>query len=250
LHMLDGKRTFKLGVDRLGWSGADFVLIRCRQYALGVSVVSKREYARRQQSRRAKQGALSMPTVDPRGEPDCFFSEDGHLVLRNPELFRPGHERLCGRVILELVKRDGIRSARASLTAGTCELEFLGGHGGDHAEVANRVASALHAAIAPEPLTSAVNGVSETWSVLSAFCIDDAVSLWQTIREQSGHLRLRNRLLRSDGTLAKRVARAVADLPGVQNCRATIWAHDLEIGFDPALTDSGSLTRAVAVGQP
>ena len=207
--------------------------------------MSRRDYTKRRQARRANTLIPPATTHDHITDPACVFAADGTIILRNESLFQPGHETICGRIVGEIVKEEGVRSARAMLLAGRCEIEFELGEA-NRAQIANRVATAVRRAIAPGALDGNATGSSESWSTVSGYCVNRAISVWQTVREQPGRLRLRNPLLRANATLAARCANGVADLPGVESCKSTLWSRDLDIEFNPSLVNAGSLGRAVA----
>ncbi len=105
-----------------------------------------REYARRKQARRTKPVVLPVAATNEPSDAVRFFPEDGVLLLSQPELFRSGHEAICGRLVEEIAKQDGVRSTRASLELGTCEIAFTTRQV-DHTEVSSRIAGAFHLAI-------------------------------------------------------------------------------------------------------
>ncbi len=183
------------------------------------------------------------PSASGRGDDRVSISEqDGLLVVRNPDLFRPGHETFCRRLADAAVAREGVRAVHVCLASGTCRLEFAAGRV-SAAEMAARFAESVREAIAAgKGETAPARG--HPWTALTLFPAGDVTSRWETVREGPGVLRLRNPILREDSGLARRVAREFSGPPGLDSCRATFWGRDLEVRFDPDSTSGAALVSA------
>ena len=178
------------------------------------------------------------------GEDRVSISEqDGVLVARDPDLFRPGHEKFSRRLAHAAATRKDVRSVRVCLASGTCRLEFAAGQV-NASEMANRFAESVREAVAPDR-ENATMAREHEWTALALFPAGEATSIWETIREGRGDLRLRNPILRKDLGLARRVARELSGAPGIHSCRARLWERDLEIRFDPEVTSASVLIPAV-----
>lgn len=175
--------------------------------------------------------------------PIAFQEENGVLSLRNRELFRPGKEGFCRRLAEAAVRQEHVRSVRISLASGTCRFNFEPGQV-DQAGMAARFKQAVQSAID----TSGQNGRPDDrdagWAELVMFSTGEGRSAWEVVSEQPGGIRLRNRLLRRDGSLARRIARTVDGLPGINASHATFWSHELDIHFDPTLSHEDAVIGA------
>ncbi len=179
--------------------------------------------------------------------PPVSFSEDGGSIdVHDPRLFRPGHEAFCRRLADAAAAQPGVRSARVSLGSGSCRIDFEP-KGLDQAEIAGRFEKAVHSAIEGETeARSASNGASDRdWTSIASFARDGDRSIWETTRESFGSIRLRNSALVNDRGLATRVAKDLANVPGIESCRVTFWSRELDIRFDPhRLTPDAALFAA------
>jgi uncharacterized membrane protein YbaN (DUF454 family) len=108
--------------------------------------------------------------------------------------------------------------------------------------MAARFADAVRDAVAAGSFAAERRG--QSWTALTVFAAEGTASSWETIREGRGDLRLRNPILHKDMNLAQRVARELSEASGVMSSRATLWARDLEIRFDPDATSAVTLARA------
>jgi hypothetical protein len=72
------------------------------------------------------------------------------------------------------------------------------------------------------------------WATVSAFPAGETVSCWEVVLEAPCRLRLHNEMLRLDSMIARRVAKALREVPGIVSCRVVSFRRDLRIAFDPA----------------
>lgn len=176
------------------------------------------------------------------GERISLREDDGVLTLRDPELFGPGREGFCRR-LADAAIRQGARAVRISLGSGTCQIDFEPGQI-NPAAIAERVAEAVRSAIEPADHDGRADGSFAGWTSLVVFAKGQGKSAWEVVREERGSIRLRHRLLRRDGKIARRVARSLADQPGIESARSTFWSHDLEIQYDPERTNAFAIVGA------
>ncbi len=188
----------------------------------------------------AGSGGLATTTE---ASPVSFLEDDGVLLLHNPELFRPGREAFCRRLADALVRQEGVRSVRISQESGTCRIDFEPGRV-DEAGMAERFARAVRSAIDQETHDGRADGSAAGWTTLAVFSTGDGRSVWEVLDEGPGSIRLRNPLLRRDRSLARRVARTIRDLPGITASRATFWSHDLDLRFDPTVSNADAVIGA------
>jgi uncharacterized membrane protein YbaN (DUF454 family) len=198
-------------------------------------VSTKRKTTRRRKTTQAAGNADGEGRVS-------LCEQEGVLVLREPELCRPGHEAFCRRLANAAGRQKDIRAVRICLASGTCRLEFAAGQV-SAAEMANRFAEAVREAISAG-MEGGGPGRDHGWTALTVFPAGEAGSTWETTREGQGELRLRSPILDKDLGLARRVARELSGAPGVASCRATLWSRDLEIRFDPGVTSAGIVVSA------
>lgn len=166
------------------------------------------------------------------GRSASFSEEEGFLDVRDPGLFRPGREEFCRRLADAAAGQEGVRSVRVCLTSGSCRVEFKAGRVGP-SEMAGRFEEAVRTAIARDQVAGSPDHRQPDWTSLMVFSPEEGGSTWETTREGQGSLRLRHRALLDKRGLARQVARGLADVPGIDLSRATIWGRDLEVRFDP-----------------
>lgn len=188
-------------------------------------------------------GSMMHPEWDEAGPPVSLSEDDGVLLLRNPGLFRPGQEAFCRRLAEAAVGQEEVRSVQISLGSGTCRVDFEPGRV-DAAEMADHFAAAVQAAIEPGPRGATADGEAGGWTTLVMFPAAEAPSAWEVVREARGSLRMRDRRPGHDRGSPRRIARAVADLPGVSSSRVTFWGRDLDVRYDPALIGPTTIVAA------
>src|SRR5262249_7995528 len=169
--------------------------------------------------------------------------EDGVLLARKPELFRHGHEAFCHRLADTVVGQDDVRSVMICLESGTCRVEFGPGKAID-SENAGHFAEAVRTAASAWSDDGNPSANGRAWVVLTEFSADGVASRWETVRQDHHEILLRNPVLCKDSALARRVARGLADAPGVSSCRATWWGRELDVRFDPGATSAGPVGSA------
>jgi uncharacterized membrane protein YbaN (DUF454 family) len=174
------------------------------------------------------------------GRPAAFVEPEGLLILRKPELFRPGREAFCRRLAEAAMRRGGVRSVRVCLASGTCRLQFPAGRA-SAPEMAGHFATAVDEALAAEAQDGVRPEGGRGWFALMAFAAaaGDPVSLWEASTERDGGLRLDNPRLRERPGLARRAAGELSAAAGVRSCRAAVWGGGLKVQFDPDVTDAG-----------
>jgi hypothetical protein len=180
-------------------------------------------------------------------EPHIEFSEEHGIVnVRDRRLFRRGHEAFCRRLVESAVRQPGIRSASVALGSATCRLDFDTGR--QSAEcMARRFAEIMNATI-PElghnenPLEDEID-----WAMVSAFPAGEMVSCWQAVHESPHRLRLHNKMLCLDATIARRVVRALREVPGILACRVASFGRDLTIAYDPSRRAALAVVEAAEV---
>ena len=159
------------------------------------------------------------------GRSVSFRGEEGVLVVRDRVLFRPGHESFCRRFARQAVGLGGVRSAFVSLATGQCRLEFeLGRY--SPGEMAEWFAEAVRATVGQAEPLGLDGDVSSTWVSLR---VADDGSTWETTREGRRTFRLRHSAIAGDRAEARRVASRLADVPGVESARVTLWQGLVEL---------------------
>src|SRR5207248_7079325 len=99
---------------------------------------------------------------------------------------------------------------------------------------ARRFVEILNEAI-PEPGRDERPVQSETeWATVSAFPAGETVSCWEAIHEAPDRVRLHNHTLRLDPDVARRVAKALREVPGIVSCRVVSLRRDLRIVYEPS----------------
>ncbi len=166
-------------------------------------------------------------------EPQIEFSEKHGIVeVRDRRLFRRGHEAFCRRLVESAARQPGIRSASVALGSGTCRLEF-GGARRSEERMARRFVEIVNEAI-PELEREETSGKPEPdWATLLAFPAGEIVSCWQVSHETADRLRIHNAILHLDASLARRVAKALREIPGIDSCGVDSLRRELRIGYDP-----------------
>jgi uncharacterized membrane protein YbaN (DUF454 family) len=178
------------------------------------------------------------PSVKPgaHDDPDPqiqFSKEHGIIEVRDRRLFRRGHEAFCRRLVESAARQPGIRSASVALGSGTCRLEF-GGARRSEAKMARRFVEIVNEALS-EPAIEETPGKPETeWATLLAFPAGEIVSCWQVSHDAVDRLRIQNAILHLDASLARRVARALREIPGIDSCAVDSFRRELRIAYDPS----------------
>jgi hypothetical protein len=166
--------------------------------------------------------------------PQIQFSEEhGIVVVRDPRLFRRGHEAFCRRLVESAARQPGIRSASVALGSATCRVEFDTGWRSAEC-MARRFAEIMNEAITELGCNKGPDEEAIDWAMVSAFPAGELVSCWQAVHESPDRLRLHNKVLRLDSSIARRVARALREVPGIVACRVASFGRDLTIAFDPS----------------
>jgi uncharacterized membrane protein YbaN (DUF454 family) len=185
--------------------------------------------------RRRKQDTASVP-VDGRGDEihrTSFDEQYGMMTVLDRRMFRRGQEAFCRRFVTSAARLEGVRSVQVCLGSNTCRLEFAPGKVSSR-QMASRFAEAVHAAVPESGAGARPDGRRLDWAILAAFPTAGPLSCWEAVCESTDRLRLRNPILRSDSTLARRVAKELRKVPGIASCRVTPWGRDLKVQFDPA----------------
>jgi len=175
-----------------------------------------------------KPGALE--NLDPHIE---LSEEHGTVEIRDRRLFRRGHEAFCRRLVELAARQPGIRSASVALGSVTCRLEFDTGWRSAEC-MARRFAVIMDEAIPELGRDGRLAPGEIEWATVSAFPAGEAVSCWEIIHEASDRLRLHNEILRLDSSLARGVAKALREVPGIVSSRVVSFEQNLRIAYDPS----------------
>lgn len=172
----------------------------------------------------------------------AFSQDEGVFRAHEPALFRAGCEALCCRIAHAIARQPEVRMVEICLDSATCRVAFAPGQV-TAAQMAERFAEGVKLAVSGASADPR-RGSERGWRALTVFPHGETVSTWETVRAGDGELRLRNRVLNKDSGLAREVARALAQAPGVQSCRVTRLSRHLLIQFDPAVTAPGRVRTA------
>jgi uncharacterized membrane protein YbaN (DUF454 family) len=100
--------------------------------------------------------------------------------------------------------------------------------------MARRFVEIVNEAI-PELVRETTCGKPEPdWATLLAFPAGEVVSCWQVSHETANRLRIHNAILYVDASLARRVAKALRETPGIHSCGVDSFRRELRIAYDPA----------------
>ncbi len=189
-------------------------------------------------------------TEDSVGRTANFSEAEGLLVVCDRTLFRPGFEGFCRRLATSAVGLGGVWSAFVCLASGTCRLEFEPGRF-NASEMAEWFAEAVRVA------SRAKGQGPGGWISLRIDAFAEPGATWETTFEGRGSFRLRHRQLVGRRDLAGRIARELAEVPGVDSCRVTFWGGDLDLRFtregvcsSEALAVAERVTRQVLTARP
>jgi hypothetical protein len=126
--------------------------------------------------RRRAEGSETGKVIKRADAQSVFFLKDGGvLLLRNPELFRPGREEFCRRLADAAVRQEEVRTVRISLASGTCRIAFEPGRV-DEAGMADRFTRAVRSAVDQGTRDGRSDGADAGWTSLVMFATDEGRS--------------------------------------------------------------------------
>ena len=166
---------------------------------------------------------------------DIKFDQDaGSIRVRDPRLIRTGHRAFCRRLVELLARREGAHKAEIDLASATCQVDF--GQGSTTTQgMANEFAEAVR-----EAAGSPANGqilswwsLGGSWVKLTAYRLQDDVSVWETLDIQPGRIRIRNRRLATRDSARVQLVDALTHRDGVESCQELPWSDALTIIFRP-----------------
>ena len=167
-------------------------------------------------------------------QPPCLdieIQEDaGSIRVQDPRVFHAGRRVFCRRLLEVATRQPGIGKAELDLASATCRIAFDPG-----SATSQRMAHAFSTAVQQALADPAGSGRSPwwrptpRWSALTAYRLDDEVSIWETLEAKPGRLRLRHRGLPGDRAGLSRLAGTLANLDGVDECRVSAWSRAVTI---------------------
>jgi len=177
-------------------------------------------------------------------EPHIQFSEEHRIIeVRDRRLFRRGHEAFCRRLVKSAVKHLGIRSATVTLGSATCRLHFASGRR-TAKWMATQFVEILQEAVPVLARSEARAEGGFDWATVSAFQSGQVVSCWEVRQEAPDRLRLHNELLYVESSLARQVAKALREVPGIASSGVVSYGHDLRVAYDPSQRASLAVVEA------
>jgi uncharacterized membrane protein YbaN (DUF454 family) len=168
---------------------------------------------------------------------DIAIHEDaGSIRVYDPRVFHAGRRAFCRRLLEAACRQPGIAQAELDLASATCRIAFDPGSATSH-RMAQVFSTAVQQALA-DPASSARSSwwqPTPRWSTLTAYRLDDEVSVWETLKAKPGRIRLRHRGLPGDRDRDRgraglsRLAGTLAGLEGVDQCRVSAWSRAITI---------------------
>jgi uncharacterized membrane protein YbaN (DUF454 family) len=167
-------------------------------------------------------------------QPPCLdieIHEDaGSIRVYDPRVFHAGRRAFCRRLLEAAPRQPGIEKAELDLASATCRIAF-----DPSSATSQRMAHSFSNAVQQALADPAGSGGSPwwrpapRWSALTAYRLDDEVSIWETLEAKPGRIRLRHRGLPGDRAGLSRLAGTLAGLDGVDECRASAWSRAITI---------------------
>lgn len=179
------------------------------------------------------------PPPDP-SPPARVAWSDGVVVLRDEALFGPDGGRPCERFLGRVLGVAGVRSVSIDRSKATATIRHDVGRG-DSDEFLRGLSAALRDLESPESAPALPPGVREASCTI--YRHGDVLTTCEVASDQPGRLRLRHETLTSDRALARRVARALATVPGVSATALSLMGRSLLLCYDPAVINTSRLLR-------
>lgn len=201
---------------------------------------------------RLRQNRAALPLeLDPdESSPDRLDIEiderEGLLRIRDPRAFETGRAAFCRRMLDAAADRPGFEMAEIDLARASCLLKF-----DRRSATARAMADALSTAVGQAAATASAADRPRWWrrgagfSALTAYRTPDGISLWETIDEQPGRIRLRHEAIGGDRARLARLADTLATLEGIEGCRVSAWSRTLILDLRPEEPIAGRLLDAV-----
>jgi uncharacterized membrane protein YbaN (DUF454 family) len=156
------------------------------------------------------------------------------IRVRDPRIIRAGQRAFCRRLVESLARQHGVLKAEIDLASATCHVEF-GPRSTTSQSMANDFADSVREAAGSQSIGKPFSRwpLGGTWLKLTAYPLQDGVSVWETLGVHPGWMRIRNQRLVAGNSRGWQLAEALADLDGVANCHANSWSGALNINFHP-----------------
>ena len=154
-------------------------------------------------------------------------SRMGLIRVRDARLFHRAGRAYARRLIEGLCECPGVRKAEIDLASSTCVVDF------DLVE--NSPAVMARVFIDSVCTASLSTGRpswwkrSPRWVVLTAYRAGGGTSLWETIADQKGGVRLIHRGPVGDRAASSQLADRVASVEEVERCHVPLWSHRITV---------------------
>jgi uncharacterized membrane protein YbaN (DUF454 family) len=171
---------------------------------------------------------------------------EGLLRIYDPRAFENGRAAFCRRMLDAAAARPGFEMAEIDLARASCLLKF-----DRRSATAWAMAEALSTAVHQAAARVTAADRPRWWrpgsrfSALTAYRTPDGISMWETIDEQPGRIRLRHEAISGDRARLAQLADALAGLEGIEDCRLSTWSHTLTLDLRPEEPIAGRLLDAV-----
>ncbi|MGO9601107.1 MAG: DUF454 family protein [Isosphaeraceae bacterium] len=155
-------------------------------------------------------------------------------------LFQPARREYAQRLLKALCEHPGVRKAQIDLASSTCRVEF---------DLASSTPAFMGGILAEAIRTTSARAAksrwwrrSPRWSTLTAYRSFGDLSLWETLVDEQGSVRLVHRGHARNRAVASRLADSLADLEGVERCHVSLWSHRITIDCCPGAGPSATHT--------
>ena len=161
--------------------------------------------------------------------------DGGVATFHAPELIRPGRERFCRLLAAKATELQGVRRVQLCTATSLWRVEFSPEMLGVN-DVSAHLVRSVREALSAVRAGKAGGGFATTWVAFPN--TGASASVWEIVKKAPGRFRFRSRRLRCKPVLARRVAGALEQVFGVQNCRARGLTGTLDVKIDEEMISS------------
>jgi uncharacterized membrane protein YbaN (DUF454 family) len=157
------------------------------------------------------------------------------IRVRDQRIINPAHRAFCRRFLELATRQPGVSKVQIDLTSATCRMDFSSGPA-TSSEIARVFAGCVDGACPDQPGAGTIAGwqSDEYWITLSAYPLSGDVSLWTTLAAEPGRILFEHQGPSGNGEKLGQVAEDLANLDGVERCRANEGRHRLSVNFREA----------------
>jgi uncharacterized membrane protein YbaN (DUF454 family) len=170
--------------------------------------------------------------------PDVLFdTKERTIRVRDRRIINPGQRAFCRRLLEAAARRARIRKAEIDLTEACCRIEFAGRTASSQT-MADFFAECVQEATrgSKEAVGSPATATQEDWLKMTAFPLENDVSLWETMGSEPNRIKLRHHCA-NDERDVPRMAEAISRLDDVKRCQASLHSRSLTVDFRHSLKE-------------